>query len=92
MDLVDGHHAQFIVCNICKYSSIYEKEIHLLIVFLRPTSYIAYGHELVPDIENSQCPENHVVCCKSMIPVAGHCMSKYQCFFYFPFIIILSIS
>jgi len=39
-----------------------------------PTSHIEYGHELVPDIENSQCPENHVVCCKSMIPVAGFCM------------------
>ncbi|CAF3448265.1 unnamed protein product [Rotaria socialis] len=40
-----------------------------------PTSYIDYGHELVPDVENSQCPENHLVCCKSMIPVAGFCMS-----------------
>ncbi|CAF0941606.1 unnamed protein product [Adineta ricciae] len=40
-----------------------------------PTSHLAYGHELVPDVENSQCPENHLVCCKSMIPVAGFCMS-----------------
>jgi len=40
-----------------------------------PTSHIAYGHELVPDIENSRCPENHLVCCKSMVPIAGFCMS-----------------
>ncbi|UJR09543.1 hypothetical protein I4U23_013780 [Adineta vaga] len=40
-----------------------------------PTSHIDYGHELVPDVENSQCPGNHLVCCKSMIPVAGFCMS-----------------
>ncbi|CAF4339952.1 unnamed protein product [Rotaria sp. Silwood2] len=40
-----------------------------------PTSHIDYGHEIVPDIENSQCPENHIVCCKSMVPVAGFCMS-----------------
>ncbi|CAF1002042.1 unnamed protein product [Adineta steineri] len=38
------------------------------------TSYLEHGHELVPDIENSQCPDHHVVCCKSMIPVAGYCM------------------
>lgn len=45
--------------------------------FERPTSYIDYGHEIVPDVESSQCPENHIVCCKSMVPVAGFCMSKY---------------
>ncbi|CAF1195989.1 unnamed protein product [Rotaria sp. Silwood1] len=43
-----------------------------------PTSHIDYGHELVPDIENSQCPENHIVCCKSMVPVAGFCMTIRQ--------------
>jgi len=39
-----------------------------------PTSYIDYGHEIVPDVENSHCPDNHIVCCKGMIPVVGFCM------------------
>jgi len=43
-----------------------------------PTSHIDYGHELVPDVENSQCPDHHVVCCKSMVPIAGFCMSIPQ--------------
>ena len=51
---------------------------HQLCISFRPTSHIDYGHELVPDLENSQCPQNSVVCCKSMIPVAGFCMSKFS--------------
>ena len=75
--LVDGRNVQNIASNMCK---VYMIRLHNSVFFVsllyRPTSHLAYGHELVPDVENSQCPENHLVCCKSMIPVAGFCMSK----------------
>jgi hypothetical protein len=75
-DLADGRNVQYLQFNMCNVNLQRKKSNHFLNSFYRRWSRIDYGHELVPDIENSQCPENHLVCCKSMVPVASFCMSK----------------